>query len=54
MSDLDTATSNHVHVLKQEIEQLKFFIDPTIGGQGHIHTAISVLEWRVRVLEGKE
>jgi hypothetical protein len=52
MSELDTATFNHVYHLRKEIDYLWSLIDPNIGGQGTIYTTIRTLEKRVEELEG--
>ena len=51
---LDTATYNHVKILKNEIEILKSRINKNIGGQGHIHTTINFLEERIKDLQEME
>ncbi|MEK9918423.1 MAG: hypothetical protein VW496_03420 [Pelagibacteraceae bacterium] len=53
MGTIDTATANHIHVLKKEIEYLKSTIDPNRGGQGTTKTTIRILEGRVKDLENK-
>ena len=50
---LDTATYNHVKILKNEIEILKSRIDKNIGGQGHIHTTINTLKHRIDEIENE-
>jgi len=50
---LDTATYNHVKILKNEIEILKSRINKNIGGQGHIHTTINTLKHRIDEIENE-
>lgn len=50
---LDTATYNHVKILKNEIEILKSKINKNIGGQGHIHTTINTLKHRIDEIENE-
>ena len=50
---LDTATYNHVKILKDEIEILKNRINKNIGGQGHIHTTINTLKHRIDEIENE-
>ena len=50
---LDTATYNHVKILKNEIEILKSKINKNIGGQGHIHTTINTLKHRINEIENE-
>jgi len=50
---LDTATYNHVKILKNEIEILKSRINKNIGGQGHIHTTINTLQHRIDEIENE-
>ena len=50
---LDTATYNHVNILKNEIEILKSRINKNIGGQGHIHTTINTLKHRIDEIENE-
>ena len=45
---LDTATHNHIKILKDEIEILESKINKNIGGQGHIHTTINTLKHRIK------
>jgi len=49
---LDSASLLHVRVLENEIDHLKTLIRP--HDTGHIHTTINTLEWRLRVIQGKE
>jgi len=44
-----SSISNKILVLKDEIEEIRKHIEPC--GTGHLHTAIGVLEWRIKQLE---
>ena len=50
---LDTATYNHVKILKDEIKILENRINKNIGGQGHIHTTINTLKHRIDEIENE-
>jgi len=52
VENLDSASLLHVRVLENEINHLKTLIEP--HDTGHIHTTINTLEWRLRVIQGKE
>jgi hypothetical protein len=44
-----SSISNKILVLKDEVEEIRKHIEPR--GTGHLHTAIGVLEWRIKQLE---
>lgn len=54
MNVYNTSREEYVAVLKTEVEVLRRYYQPETEGTGHFNTAISVLEKRIKEIEGNQ